>query len=79
MNVASLLYTAFLMSIIPLEHRGKTSSILGIARRIAIIPGRSIGGYLLEINLELPLKTTAVLYTLGLRLLAILLRREESK
>lgn len=56
MNVARPLYTAFLMSIIPLEHRGKTSSILGIARRIAIIPGRSIGGYLLEIKLRATIK-----------------------
>jgi len=79
MNVASPLYTAFLMSIVPPEHRGKVSSILGIARRIAVIPGRSTGGYLLEVDLELPLRTTAILYALGLGLLAMWFRREESK
>ncbi len=77
MNVASPLYTAFLMYIVPAEHRGKVSSLIGIARRIAIIPGRSLGGYLLEVDLELPLRLTALLYTIALGLLAVWFRREE--
>ena len=77
MNVASPLYTAFLMYIVPAEHRGKVSSLIGIARRIAIIPGRSLGGYLLEVDLELPLRLTALLYTIALGLLAVWFKREE--
>ncbi len=77
MNVASPLYTAFIMYIVPAEHRGKVSSIIGVARRIAIIPGRSLGGYLLEVDLELPLRLTALFYSIALGLLAVWFRREE--
>lgn len=69
MNAASPLLTAYTMAIIPPEHRGKIVSILNLARRLAMIPGRSIGGYLLGLNLELPLRVTAVLYTVGLSIL----------
>ncbi len=79
MNVASPLYTAFLMYIVPAEHRGKVSSLIGVARRIAIIPGRSLGGYLLGVSLELPLRLTALFYSTALGLLAVWFRREEGK
>lgn len=67
------------MPMIPLEHYGKVSSILGTARRIALIPDRSIGDYFLGVDLELPLRATAILYLLGLGLLAVWFRREESR
>ncbi len=69
MNAASPLLTAYTMTIIPPGHRGKITSILNLARRLAMIPGRSIGGYLLGLNLELPLRITAALYTTGLSIL----------
>ncbi len=70
MNAASPLLTAYTMAVIPPEHRGKISSLLNLARRLTMIPGRSIGGYLMNLDLELPLRLTAILYAMGLMILS---------
>ncbi|MET1101303.1 MAG: MFS transporter [Pyrodictiaceae archaeon] len=70
MNVANPLYQAFQMTLLPREFRGRGSAILGIAWQVPVGLGRSVGGALLDIDLELPLRITAVLYTVALTLLA---------
>ncbi|WP_048061453.1 MFS transporter [Hyperthermus butylicus] len=70
MNVASPLYQAFQMSLIPWELRGRGSSLLGLAWQVPVGLGRSVGGALLDIDVELPLRVTALLYTAALSMLA---------
>ena len=77
MNVVHPLFTAFTMSIVPAEHRGKTSSIIGLAWQIPTVPGRSIGGYLLQVDLEAPLRITAILYACALTYLALAFRKSK--
>ncbi len=66
MNAASPLFVAFEMRVIPPEHRGKASSIIRLADRSVAIVGRGLGGYLMSIDLELPLRITALLYAISL-------------
>ena len=79
MNVAHPLLTAFTMNIIPPEHRGKASSIMGLSWQIPTVPGRSIGGYLLQVGLEAPLRITAALYVAALTYLMIAFRRHKQQ
>ncbi len=72
MNVASPLYQAFQMQLLPPEYRGRGSAILGLAWQVPVGIGRGVGGYLLDIDVELPLRITSILYTLALGLLAAL-------
>ena len=71
MNVASPLFTSFLMSLMPEIYRGRALTIVNLSRTISTTIGRGIGGYLLEVELELPLRVTAVLYTTSLTYLYI--------
>ena len=70
MNVANPLYTAFALSLIPRDKRGIATSIMNLSFRIPRGIGRAVGGWLLDIDLELPLRLTALLYTTSLTLLA---------
>jgi MFS family permease len=72
MNVSSPLYEAFQMSLLPISYRGRGSAILSLAWTLPTSIARGIGGYLLDINIELPLRLTAILYTSALALLAVL-------
>jgi hypothetical protein len=74
MNVASPLFTAFTMSILPKEHRGKALSLMNIVRDLVSIAGRSLGGYLLNVNLEYPFRITAGLYCMALIYLLLAFR-----
>ncbi len=72
MNVAGPLYQAFQMQLLPPEYRGRGSAILGLAWQVPVGIGRGVGGYLLDVDLELPLRLTAMLYAAALGLLAVL-------
>ena len=77
MNVASPLFTAFMMAVIPPEHRGKASSIVDLSRSVPSAIGRGLGGYMLGIDLELPLRITAIIYTLSLTYLFLVFRSDK--
>jgi len=62
MNVANPLYTAFQMKVIPPMYRGRAAAIFNVSWMFPIGIGRGLGGYLLDIDLELPLRLTAILY-----------------
>jgi len=70
MNVSSPLYTAFALSLVPRDKRGIATSILNLSSRIPTGIGRAIGGWLLDIDYELPLRITALLYSISLAFLA---------
>ncbi len=74
MNAASPLFTAFEMRIIPPQHRGKASSMIRLADSVASIFGRGFGGYLMSLDLELPLRVTALLYATSLTYLLLTFR-----
>ncbi|WFO74908.1 MFS transporter [Desulfurococcaceae archaeon MEX13E-LK6-19] len=76
MNVANPLYTAFALSLVPNSRRGIASGLLSLSRQLPAGAGRAIGGYLLDIDLELPLRLTAILYTVSLVVLALLFEKE---
>ncbi len=76
MNVANPLYTAFALSLVPNNRRGIASGLLSLSRQLPAGAGRAIGGYLLDIDLELPLRLTAILYTVSLVALALLFEKE---
>ncbi|MCD6300561.1 MAG: MFS transporter [Staphylothermus sp.] len=71
MNVANPLYTAFALSLVPRDKRGIATSMLNLSSQIPTGIGRAIGGWLLDIDLELPLRITALLYSISLGFLAI--------
>ena len=79
MNAASPLFTAFEMRIIPPQHRGKASSIIRLADRSVAILGRGLGGYLMSVDLELPLRITALLYATSLTYLLLSFRSVDLK
>ncbi|MEB3773777.1 MAG: MFS transporter [Desulfurococcales archaeon] len=66
MNVATPLFEAFALSLVPRSFRGVASSILSLSWTLPASGGRVVGGYLLDINVELPLRLTALLYTISL-------------
>ncbi len=70
MNVSNPLYTAFALSLVPRDKRGIATSILNLSSRIPTGIGRAIGGWLLDIDYELPLRITALLYSISLTFLA---------
>ena len=70
MNVANPLFNAFIMTLIPPDRRGTASAFLSLSWTLPAGGGRAVGGYLLDINLELPLRLTALLYTLALSWIA---------
>ncbi len=71
MNVANPLYNAFIMRLVPMELRGTASALLSLSWTIPAGIGRAVGGLLLDIDLELPLRLTALLYTIALAILAL--------
>ena len=77
MNVASPLFTAFMMAVVPSDHRGKASSIVDLSRSVPSAIGRGLGGYMLGIDLELPLRITAIIYTLSLTYLFLVFRSDK--
>lgn len=79
MNVASPLFTAFTMSILPKEHRGKALSLMNIVRDLVSIAGRGFGGYLLSINLEYPFRVTTGVYCVALTYLLLAFRNTGQK
>ncbi|MCE4621469.1 MAG: MFS transporter [Desulfurococcales archaeon] len=76
MNVANPLYTAKALSLVPLELRGSASGILSLSWSLPASAGRAVGGYLLDLNVELPLRLTALIYTTSLIFLAYKFRDE---
>jgi MFS family permease len=76
MNVANPLFNAFVMRQVPRDLRGVASAFLSLSWTIPAGGGRAVGGYLLDLNLELPLRLTALLYGLALGWLASVFRDE---
>ncbi len=74
MNVASPLLQAFQMRIVPSGYRGRAMSAFIIAWQLPAVAGRGVGGYLMAIDVELPLRVTSAIYAVGLSLLATLFR-----
>ncbi|MCE4615089.1 MAG: MFS transporter [Desulfurococcales archaeon] len=72
MNVANPLFQSFSLSLVPFEKRGVASSLMSLSWTLPAGFGRMVGGYLFDINLELPLRLTAGIYTISLSILAIL-------
>lgn len=66
MNVANPLYEAFALSLVGKERRGVASSMLSLAWTLPASAGRAFGGFLMDVDLELPLRITAVLYSVSL-------------
>ena len=66
MNLSNPLFQAFAMRLVPSEMRGTAASLLRISWEAPLPPGRALGGYLLELDLELPLRITAALYTVAI-------------
>ncbi len=76
MNVANPLFNAFIMRMVPRGLRGTASAFLSLSWTIPAGGGRAVGGVLLDIDLELPLRLTALLYTLALTYLTLLFPEE---
>ncbi len=66
MNAGYPLLDAFIMKRVPVGERGMASALLNLAWNVPASAGRAIGGWLMDINVELPLRITAVLYTVAL-------------
>jgi len=62
MNAANPLYTAVAMRLVKPSLRGRTMGIIIASRNIFAGIGRFFGGALLDVNLELPLRITVVMY-----------------
>ncbi|MCE4613175.1 MAG: MFS transporter [Desulfurococcales archaeon] len=62
MNVANPLMDAFTLSLIPREKRGMATAFLSLSWTIPASGGRALGGRLLDIDVELPLRLTALIY-----------------
>ena len=75
MNVATPLFEAFALGLVPREYRGLASSMLSLSWTIPASGGRVVGGYLLDVNVELPLRLTALLYSVSLAGYAYIGRR----
>ena len=79
MNVANPLFNAFVMRLVPRELRGTASALLSLSWTLPAGGGRAVGGYLLDIDLELPLRLTAVLYTVALTYIALEFRDQHGR
>lgn len=76
MNVANPLFNAFVMRLVPLDLRGTASAFLSLSWTLPAGGGRAVGGWLLDKDLELPLRATAVFYTVALTILAVVFKSE---
>ncbi len=66
MNAAYPLLTTVVMLMTKESARGKVLGMISFVREAVTIPGRYLGGCLMQRNLEAPLRITAVLYTAAL-------------
>ncbi len=71
MNAASPLFTAFVARVVDPSARPRAFSLISIARTLTTAPARALGGYLLSIDIEAPLRITACFYTVALLILAM--------
>jgi MFS family permease len=69
MNVANPLFTSFALSLVAPEKRGVASGLMSLSWTLPGGFGRMVGGYLFDLDLELPLRLTALIYTVSLLLL----------
>ncbi|MEB2836817.1 MAG: MFS transporter [Desulfurococcales archaeon] len=79
MNVANPLFTAFIMSLVPSEYRGTAAAFLSISWTVPAGIGRAVGGWLLDRDLELPLRLTAAIYAAALASLALAFRARQGE
>ncbi len=66
MNAANPLLEAITLKQVPRAMRGSAASLLSLSFTVPAALGRSLGGFMLDIDLELPLRTTALLYLTAL-------------
>ncbi len=79
MNLANPLFNALSMQITPENLRGRAASLLSLPWTLLGGLGRGVGGRLMDIDVELPLRITALLYVIGLSIIAVFFRREYVK
>ncbi len=79
MNITHPIYSAFMMRIIPSSYRGRSLSIINISRNFTSVFARGLGGYLLDIDLELPLRITSLVYSIDIILLTFLFKEHVFK
>jgi MFS family permease len=70
-NMVNPLFNSFVFKLVPAERRGIIGGIMGLTWTVPAGFGRAIGGRLLDYNLELPLRITALMYTLAMLYLAL--------
>ena len=75
MNVANPLFSAFTMRLIPHDKRGVGSALFSLAWNIPAGFGRAVGGYMLDLDIELPLRVTTVFYGVAITGLMLLIKR----
>ena len=66
MNAANPLLEAVALRMVPLERRGTAAALISLTFTVPAAAGRSLGGFMLDIDLELPLRLTAALYMVAL-------------
>ncbi len=71
MNAAYPLLTTVVMLMTKENARGRVLGTISFVREAVTIPGRYLGGCLMQRNLEAPLRITAVLYTVALMYMLI--------
>ncbi|MEB3851691.1 MAG: hypothetical protein LRS49_03820 [Desulfurococcales archaeon] len=62
MNAGNPLLSAYTLRLVPPERRGVASAFLNLAWTVPAGAGRAVGGFLLDVDLELPLRATAAVY-----------------
>ncbi|MEM0340266.1 MAG: MFS transporter [Acidilobaceae archaeon] len=70
-NIANPLYQAFELSLVPERYRGRFLALMNVVNVVPAAVGRAVGGWLMTYDLELPLRLTALIYTIAFLLLAI--------
>ena len=66
MNAANPLLEAIALRQVPRSMRGSAASLLSLSFTVPAALGRSLGGFMLDVDLELPLRATAILYSAAL-------------
>jgi len=75
MNVANPLFSAFTMRLVPHDKRGVGSALFSLAWNIPAGFGRAVGGYMLDLDIELPLRVTTVFYGVAIGGLMLLIKK----
>jgi MFS family permease len=78
MNVANPLIEAFTFTLVPRDKRGIASAFTSLSWTIPASGGRALGGRLLDIDVELPLRLTALIYFSSLAGIGALFRDKVS-